>query len=83
MLKTRLKHKSIATIPKALGRKLNLKDGDVLKVGVENGKLTLVKSEDRLSTLMEYAGIWEDEDVEKAFKEIRKGWKEWGKKLPA
>ena len=83
MLKAKIKDESAVTIPKALGNKLDLKDGDVLKVKTEKGHLVLVKVEGKLSSLMEYAGIWEDEKAEKVFKEIRKGWKEWEKSLPA
>ena len=72
MIKTRLKYKSTATIPKALEQKLKLNDGDVLKVIVENGELALVKAEYRLSNLMKYAGIWKDKEAENVFKEIRK-----------
>ncbi|MEW6002946.1 MAG: hypothetical protein AB1638_09920 [Nitrospirota bacterium] len=37
----------------------------------------------RVSKIMQYAGIWQDENVEKVFHEIRKGWNKWQRNLSA
>lgn len=71
------------TLPAAVAKQLNIKDGDSVEAVVKRGKLVLHKRQDAASELMKYAGIWHDEDVDKALSDVRKGWSIWQKKLSA
>jgi len=83
MLKTKLKSETVLKIPESLARELELKEGDTIEAVVEKGKLVFLSKKDRVSKIMKYAGIWQNEDVEEVFHEIRKGWNKWQRNLSA
>ena len=83
MLKTKLKSETVLKIPVSLARELDLKEGDTVEATVEKGKLVFLSKKDRISKIMKYAGIWQDENVETVFHEIRKGWNKWQRNLSA
>ena len=83
MLKTKLKSETVLKIPVSLARELDLKEGDTVEATVEKGKLVFLGKKDRISKIMKYAGIWQDENVETVFHEIRKGWNKWQRNLSA
>lgn len=79
MLKT--KTAAAINIPSKILKKLSLKDGAIVKAKIEKGKLFIVREKDEPVKIMKYAGIWKDEDVENAFREIRRDWSKWTKSL--
>lgn len=83
MLKAKLKKGNVIIIPKKLGKILKIKDGDEIEAKLENEHLVLLKKNRVLPNLLQYAGVWENEDVDKIFYDIRKKWREWIKNLPA
>ena len=83
MLKTKLKSETVLKIPESLARELELKEGDTIEAVVEKGKLVFLGKKDRVSKIMKYAGIWQNEDVDEVFHEIRKGWNKWQRNLSA
>lgn len=64
-----------------LAAKLAIKEGTLIQARFEKGKLLILNRHDKKNNIMKYAGIWETEDVDTAFKEIRRGWKKWRKDL--
>jgi len=64
-----------------LAAKLAIKEGTLIQARFENGKLFILNRQDKKNNIMKYAGIWETEDVDTVFKEIRSGWKKWRKNL--
>jgi antitoxin component of MazEF toxin-antitoxin module len=76
------KNEAIA-IPERIAKKLLLKDGMIVEARVEKGKLLILGRKDKIKNIMKYAGIWEDEDVDSVFREIRKDWHKWQKSLSA
>ena len=83
MLRAKLKNEVSLPLPPGLAVKLKLKEGDTVEAVVEKWKLVVLGKKDRDSRIMQYAGIWQDEKVDKVFHEIRKGWAKWQKKLSA
>jgi antitoxin component of MazEF toxin-antitoxin module len=76
------KNEAIA-IPARIAKKLSLKDGMIVEARVEKGKLLILGRKDKIKNIMKYEGIWEDEDVDSVFREIRKEWQKWQKSLSA
>jgi antitoxin component of MazEF toxin-antitoxin module len=76
------KNEAIA-IPARIAKKLSLKDGMIVEARVEKGKLLILGRKDKIKNIVKYAGIWEDEDVDSVFREIRKEWHKWQKSLSA
>ncbi len=70
-------------IPARIAKKLSLKDGMIVEARVEKGKLLILGRKGKIKNIMKYAGIWEDEDVDSVFREIRKEWQKWQKSLSA
>jgi len=83
MLKTKLKSETVLKIPESLARELELKEGDTIEAVVEKGNLVFLGKKDKVSKIMQYAGIWQNEDVDEVFHEIRKGWDKWQRNLSA
>ena len=83
MLKTKLKSETVLKIPVSLARELDLKEGDTVEATVEKGKLVFLGKKDKVSKIMQYAGIWQNEDVDEVFHEMRKGWDKWQRNLSA
>ena len=83
MLKTKLKSETVLKIPENLARELELKEGDTIEAVVEKGNLVFLGKKDKVSKIMQYAGIWQNEDVDEVFHEIRKGWNKWQRNLSA
>jgi len=71
------------TIPARIAKRLSLKDGAIIEAKVEKGKLFIIGRKDKTAKIMQYAGIWENEDVEKVFSEIRNAWSRWKKSVSA
>lgn len=83
MLKAKLKGETVLKIPENLARELELKEGDTIEAVVEKGNLVFLGKKDKVSKIMQYAGIWQNEDVDEVFHEIRKGWDKWQRNLSA
>ncbi|MBI5102578.1 MAG: hypothetical protein HZB33_12195 [Nitrospirae bacterium] len=83
MLKAKLSDEVSLTLPPGLAKKLALKEGDTVKVLVEKGRLVFLDKKDKGSNIMQYAGIWQEENVDKIFLEMRKSWNKWQKNLSA
>jgi bifunctional DNA-binding transcriptional regulator/antitoxin component of YhaV-PrlF toxin-antitoxin module len=83
MLKAKLKGETVLKIPENLAKKLELKEGDTIEAVVEKGNLVFLGKKDKVSKIMQYAGIWQNEDVDEVFHEIRKGWDKWQRNLSA
>lgn len=83
MLKAKLKNEVSLALPPGFAKKLALKEGDTVEVLVEKGKLVFLDKKKKVSTIMQYAGIWQEKNVDKVFREIRKGWNKWQKNLSA
>ena len=83
MLKATLKNEVSLKLPPGLAKKLELKEGDRVEAFVEKGKLVFLDKKNKVSEIMQYAGIWQEEEVDKVFLEIRKGWRRWQKNLSA
>jgi hypothetical protein len=62
-----------------IAKKLSLKDGMIVEAKFEKGKLLILGRKNRIKNIMKYAGIWEGEDVDRVFREIRKDWHKWQK----
>ena len=65
MLKAKLKKEVSLTLPPGLAKKLDLKEGDTVEATLEKGKLIFLGKKDKGSKIMQYAGIWQDEKVDK------------------
>jgi len=61
--------------PKELGERFHISDGEEVIVISSDDELRLQK----LSGIRKYRGIWQNEDVNTIFGEIREEWKEWRK----
>lgn len=84
MLTIKKTSNSIAiTIPPGIAEKLALKEGAVVEAVVNKGKLLILKKTDKTSKIMQYAGLWDGEDTDKVFGELRKDWRKWQKNLRA
>lgn len=83
MLGTKAKESETITIPAKIAKRLSLKDGTIVEARVEKGKLLILGEKDKTAKIMQYAGIWEKENVDKVFKEIRTGWSKWQKSVSA
>lgn len=70
-------------IPEGIVKEFALKDGDIIKAKIGKGQLVILKKESKPSGFMKFAGIWKDDKVDEVFRDIRKSWQKWAKKLPA
>lgn len=68
-------------IPAKIAKKL--KEGTIVEARVEKGKLLIIGAGDKIAKIMQYAGIWENENVDKVFSKIRRGWNKWQKSVSA
>lgn len=82
MLKTKIDVNTIISIPADVIKKLRLKNGTVVEAKVEKGKLLILGKKNEIAKIMQYAGIWEKEDVDRIFREIRREWDKWQKIVP-
>jgi bifunctional DNA-binding transcriptional regulator/antitoxin component of YhaV-PrlF toxin-antitoxin module len=82
-MKTRHRTKGVIDIPVVLAERLNLREGTIIEGRVRKGKLVIIQKQEKPSGIMKYAGIWEDENVDKIFSEIRESWSTWQKDLSA
>lgn len=69
------------TIPVKVAKKLSLKEGTIVEAEVKMGKLFITATKDKTANIMQYAGLWKNEDVLRVFKDIRKKWSKWEKSL--
>ncbi len=84
MLKVKINDNEAIPIPAKVAKKLALKDGAIIEARVEKGKLLILsKKKDKIAKIMQYAGMWENENVDEVFREIRREWKRWQKRMPA
>ena len=84
MLKVKINDNEAIPIPAKVAKKLALKDGAIIEARVEKGKLLILsKKKDKIAKIMQYAGMWENENVDEVFREIRREWKKWQKRMPA
>jgi AbrB family looped-hinge helix DNA binding protein len=83
MLKSKATKNEVITIPAKIAKKLALKEGTIVEARVEKGKLLILGKKNKTNHIMRYAGIWENEEVEKIFGKIRRDWTQWQKNLPA
>jgi len=81
MLESKVTRKEAITIPARIAKNLSLRDGMIVEAKVEKGKLLILGRKNKIKNIMKYAGIWEGEDVESVFREIRKDWHKWQKSL--
>jgi len=77
------KNSEAIAIPPGIAEKFALKEGAVVEAVVKKGKLLILKKTDKVSGIMRYAGLWEGEDTDKVFGELRKDWRKWQKNLRA
>jgi len=83
MLESKVAKKEAIAIPAKIAKKLSLRDGMIVEAKVEKGKLLILGRKNKIKNIMKYAGIWQDVDVDRVFKEIRKDWHKWQKNLSA
>ncbi|MBI5181595.1 MAG: AbrB/MazE/SpoVT family DNA-binding domain-containing protein [Nitrospirae bacterium] len=84
MLKVRINDNEAINIPAKVAKKLALKEGTVIEARVEKGRLLILrKKKDKIAKIMQYAGMWENEKVDEVFREIRRKWERWQKRMPA
>lgn len=81
MLKTKINDSNTIDIPVRIARKFSLKDGVIVEARVEKGKLLILGKKDKITKIMQFAGIWKGENVDKVFREIRRDWNTWQKDL--
>ncbi|MCX5804117.1 MAG: hypothetical protein NTU69_11420 [Proteobacteria bacterium] len=81
MLEAKVMVKEKIPIPARVIKNLSLKDGMVIEGIVEKGKLLILKKGERTKKVLQFAGIWENEEVDKIFVKIRKDWDKWQKNL--
>lgn len=74
---------AVIKIPESVVKELDLKNGDTVEAKVGKGRLVISKKKEKPSGFLKFAGIWEGDEVDKVFRDIRKGWDKWSKKLPA
>ena len=83
MLESKVAKKEAIAIPARIAKKLSLRDGMIVEARVEKGKLLILGRKNKIKNIIKYAGIWEGEDVDSIFREIRKDWHKWQKTLSA
>jgi len=83
MFESRATRKEAIVIPERIAKKLSLKDGMIIEAKVEKGKLLILGRKNETKNIMKYAAIWKDEDVDRVFRGVRKGWRKWQKSLSA
>jgi len=83
MIKAKAKEAVTISIPAKITEKLALREGTIVEARVENGKLLILGKKDRTAEIIKFAGMWENEDVDEVFKEIRKNWSKWHRSLSA
>jgi bifunctional DNA-binding transcriptional regulator/antitoxin component of YhaV-PrlF toxin-antitoxin module len=83
MFESKIASKETIAIPARIAKKLSLRDGMIVEARVEKGKLLILGRKNKIKNTMKYAGIWEGEDVDSVFREIRKDWHKWQKSLSA
>ena len=81
MIKTKVKDSFAINIPIKIAEKLALKDGTIVEAKVEKGKLLILGKKNKTAKIMQFAGIWENGNVDEIFKEIRKNWSKWQRKM--
>ena len=83
MLKTKKNTSDTIDIPPRIAKKFALKDGVIVEARVAKGKLLILdKKKIKIAKIMQFAGIWKNENVDEVFREIRRDWNEWKKNLP-
>jgi AbrB family looped-hinge helix DNA binding protein len=65
MLKLKATKSEAITIPAKIAKKLALKEGTIVEARVEKGKLLILGKKNKANHIMRYAGMWENEDVER------------------
>jgi antitoxin component of MazEF toxin-antitoxin module len=70
-------------IPARVAKKLSLRDGMIVEARIGKGKPLNLGKKNKIRNIMKYAGIWEIEDDDDVFREMRKGWSKWQKSLSA
>jgi bifunctional DNA-binding transcriptional regulator/antitoxin component of YhaV-PrlF toxin-antitoxin module len=83
MFESKIARKEAIAIPARIAKKLSLRDGMIVEAKVEKGKLLILGRKNKIKNIMKYAGIWQDVDVDRVFREIRKDWHKWQKSLSA
>ena len=83
MLKSKATKSEAITIPAKIAKKLSLKEGTIVEARVEKGKLLILGKKNKANHIMRYAGMWENEDVDRVFGKIRRDWTKCQKNLPA
>ena len=83
MIKAKAKETVVISIPAKISAKLALKEGTIVEARVEKGKLLILGKKDKTANIMKFAGIWEKEDVDEVFREIRKNWSKWQRNMSA
>ncbi len=83
MIKAKVKEAIAISIPAKISEKLALKEGTIVEARVEKGKLLILGKKDRTAKIIKFAGMWEREDVDEIFKDIRKNWSKWQRNLSA
>ena len=81
MAETKVMGKGRIPIPARVIKSLSLKDGMVIEGIVEKGKLLILQKGERTKRVLQFAGVWENEEVDKIFVKIRKDWDRWQKNL--
>ena len=83
MFESKVTRKEAIAIPARIAKKLSLRDGMIVEAKVEKGKLLILGRKNKIKNIMKYAGIWQDVDVDRVFRKIRKDWHKWQKSLSA
>jgi len=81
MLKTKFKDSDAIDIPPKIAKKFALKDGIVVEAKVVRGKLLILRKKNKIRNFMQFAGMWQNENVDMVFSKIRKDWDKWQKEL--
>ena len=82
MLKTKKNISDTIDIPPRIAKKFALKDGVIVEARVAKGKLLILnKKKNKIAKIMQFAGIWKNENVDEVFREIRRDWSKWKKNL--
>jgi len=79
MLKTKKNISDTIDIPPRIAKKFALKDGVIVEARVAKGKLLILNK--KKNKIMQFAGIWKNENVDEVFREIRRDWSKWKKNL--
>jgi len=83
MFVSKIARKEAIAIPARIAKKLSLRDGMIVEAKVEKGKLLILGRKNKIKNIMKYAGIWQDVDVDRVFREMRKDWQKWQKSFSA